>query len=149
MEFAMPDQSLIVVCPHCHAANRLPAERLADGGTCGKCKQTLFSGSPVELTAAQFDSHINRSDLPVVVDFWAPWCGPCRMMAPAFAQAAQQLEPRYRLVKVNTEEEQALAARFNIRSIPTLAVFRHGQELARQAGAMDASNLVRWIQSIT
>jgi thioredoxin 2 len=145
----MPDQSLIVVCPHCHAANRLPAERLADGGTCGKCKQALFTGSPTKLTAAQFDSHVNRSDLPVVVDFWAPWCGPCRMMAPAFAQAAQQLEPRYRLVKVNTEEEQALAARFNIRSIPTLAVFRHGRELARQAGAMDAANLVRWIQSIT
>lgn len=145
----MPDQSLIVVCPHCHAANRLPAERLADGGTCGKCKQSLFNGSPIELTAAQFDGHINRSDLPVVVDFWAPWCGPCRLMAPAFAQAAQQLEPRYRLVKVNTEEEQALAARFNIRSIPTLAVFRHGRELARQAGAMDAANLMRWIQSIT
>ncbi|HEX5393584.1 MAG TPA: thioredoxin TrxC [Rhodocyclaceae bacterium] len=144
----MPNQSLIVVCPHCHAANRLPAERLADGGTCGKCKQTLFAGAPVELTAAQFDSHVGRSDLPVVVDFWAPWCGPCRMMAPAFAKAAQQLEPRYRLVKVNTEEEQALAARFNIRSIPTLAVFRHGRELARQAGAMDAGNLVRWIQSI-
>lgn len=144
----MPNQSLIVVCPHCHAANRLPAERLADGGTCGKCKQQLFVGAPLELTGAHFDSHVNRSDLPVVVDFWAPWCGPCRMMAPAFAQAAQQLEPRYRLAKVNTEEEQALAARFNIRSIPTVAIFRNGRELARQAGAMDTGNLMRWIQSV-
>lgn len=145
----MPDQSLIVVCPHCHAANRVPAERLSDGGTCGKCKQALFAGAPTELSAAQFDSHVGRSDLPVVVDFWAPWCGPCRMMAPAFAQAAKQLEPRYRLAKVNTEEEQALAARFQIRSIPTLVVFRQGREVARQSGAMDAGNLARWIQSVT
>lgn len=144
----MPDRSLIVVCPQCHAANRVPAERLADGGTCGKCKQALFSGAPLELDGAHFDSHVTRSDLPVVVDFWAPWCGPCRMMAPAFAQAAKQLEPRYRLAKVNTEEEQALAARFQIRSIPTLIVFRQGREIARQSGAMDAGSLVRWIQSV-
>lgn len=140
--------SLIVVCPHCHAANRLPAERLADGGTCGKCKGSLFAGEPLELDQSSFDRHVDRSDLPLVVDFWAPWCGPCRMMAPAFAQAARTLEPRYRLAKVNTEVEQGLAARYGIRSIPTVAVFKGGREIARQAGAMDAATLSRWIQSV-
>ena len=146
-------EPLHVVCPHCHAANRVPAERLADGGTshedakCGKCKTRLFTGEPVELDAAGFDKHVGRSDLPVVVDFWAPWCGPCRTMAPAFAQAARSLEPRYRLVKVNTEEEQQLAARFGIRSIPTLAIFKGGREIARQAGAMDAASLERWVKA--
>ena len=140
---------LIVVCPHCHSPNRVPEDRLAAGGICGKCKGSLFAGKPLELDAASFDKHIGRSELPVVVDFWAPWCGPCRQMAPAFAQAARELEPRYRLAKVNTEAEQALAARFNIRSIPTLAVFRGGREIARQAGAMDAASLKRWIQANT
>ena len=140
-------EPLIVVCPHCHAANRVPAERLADGGTCGKCKAPLFSGEPVELGAGNFDTHAGRSDIPLLVDFWAPWCGPCRTMAPAFAQAAKQLEPAFRLAKVNTEEEQQLAARFGIRSIPTLALFRNGREVARQAGAMDAASLVRWVRS--
>lgn len=141
-------QGLIVVCPHCHAPNRVPPERLGDGGTCGKCKRPLFSGAPVELTADSFERHIDRSDLPIVVDFWAPWCAPCRAMAPAFAQAARELEPACRLAKVNTEEEQALAARFGIRSIPTLAVFRDGREVARQAGAMDAATLLRWVRSV-
>jgi thioredoxin 2 len=138
-------ESLIVVCPHCHAPNRVPSERLANEGSCGKCKGALFAGKPVELDEAAFDRHISRSDLPVVVDFWAPWCGPCRSMAPAFAQAAKSLEPRYRLAKVNTEEQQQLAARFGIRSIPTIAIFRNGHEIARQAGAMDQANLTRWI----
>jgi len=141
-----PSNALHVVCPHCHAVNRVPAERLTQGGTCGKCKEALFTGSPLELDQADFDKHLSRSDLPLLVDFWAPWCGPCRMMAPAFAAAAQKLEPRLRLIKVNTEEEQALAARFGIRSIPTLALFREGREVTRQAGAMDTAGILRWVQ---
>ena len=136
-----------VVCPHCHSVNRVPAERLADGGTCGQCGGALFPGKPVELDEASFGKHVGRSDLPLVVDFWAPWCGPCRMMAPAFAEAAKHLEPRYRLAKVNTEEAQSLAARFGIRSIPTLALFKGGREVARQAGAMDAAAIARWVKT--
>ena len=142
----MPD-ALIVVCPHCAAPNRLAASRLADRGNCGKCKEALFDGHPVELNAGNFDAHTGRSDLPVVVDFWAPWCGPCRSMAPAFEQAARELEPQIRLAKLNTESEHQLAARFAIRSIPTLAIFQGGREIARQAGAMDAASLTRWIRS--
>ena len=139
--------SLHVVCPACHAVNRVPAGRLGDAGICGKCQAPLFAGQPVELDEAGFDRHVSRSDLPLVVDFWAPWCGPCRMMAPAFAEAAQRLEPRYRLVKVNTEATKNLAARFNIRSIPTIAIFRGGREIARQAGAMDVAGIQRWVDS--
>jgi thioredoxin 2 len=135
----------IIVCPHCSASNRVPADRLADQPNCGRCKQSLFDGRPVELDAGSFDRHVGGSDIPVVVDFWAPWCGPCRMMAPAFAKAASQLEPRYRLAKLNTEEAQGIAARFGIRSIPTLVIFRNGREVARQSGAMDQGSLVRWI----
>lgn len=136
-----------VVCPHCDAVNRVPAERLSDGASCGGCKRALFTGAPVDLDAARFDRHLTRSELPLVIDFWAPWCAPCRTMAPAFAAAAPRLEPQARLLKVDTEANPALAARFGIRSIPTLAVFRGGRELARQAGVMDAANLERWVRA--
>ncbi len=135
-----------LVCPHCDAVNRIPAERLGDGPKCGKCRQPLFTAQPVELNAGNFQKHISRGDIPVLVDFWAPWCGPCKMMAPQFVQAAQMLEPRVRLAKVNTEIEQQLGAQYNIRSIPTLVLFRGGREVARQAGAMGAADIVRWVQ---
>lgn len=141
----MPE-SLHIVCPHCQAVNRIPAARLGEGPGCGKCHQSLFTGTPVDLDTAGFDKHVARSDIPLLVDFWAPWCGPCKMMAPQFEQAARQLEPRVRLARVNTEVEQGLAARFGIRSIPTLAIFAHGRELARQPGAMGANDILHWVR---
>jgi len=140
------NENLHVVCPHCGTTNRVARDRLADGAKCGKCRQALFSGHPLELTQTSFDRHLAADDLPVVVDFWAPWCGPCKMMAPAYEQAAAQLEPRVRLAKLDTEAEPQIAARFGIRSIPTLIAFRSGREVARQSGAMDLSGLLGWIK---
>jgi len=140
---AQPD-TLHIVCPHCDAVNRLPAAKLAAEPVCGKCQKPLFPGQPVDLASARFLKHIERNDIPVLVDFWAPWCGPCRTMAPFYTQATARLEPHFRVVKVNTEEAQDLAARFSIRSIPTLALFKNGREIARQPGAMDAQNIVAW-----
>ncbi|MCE3261029.1 MAG: thioredoxin [Pseudoduganella sp.] len=139
-------ENLHIVCPHCDAVNRVPSVRLEEGPTCGKCQRTLFSGHPADLSTARFLKHIERNDIPVLVDFWAPWCGPCRTMAPFYEQATKKLEPYFRVVKVNTEEEQQLAGRFAIRSIPTLALFKGGREMARQPGAMDAGNIIAWVQ---
>jgi len=138
---------LRIACPACGATNRVPAERLAEHPVCGKCKQPLFKGKPVELSEANFGAQLAANDIPVVVDFWAPWCGPCRSMAPHFERAASLLEPQVRLAKLNTEEAQATAARLGIRSIPTLVLFQGGREVARQSGAMDANALVSWVRS--
>lgn len=137
---------MLIRCPHCNAANRVPEERLADAPTCGRCKQPLFVAKPLVLNAANFDAQLTRGELPVVVDFWAPWCGPCLQMAPHFDRAAAEIEPRARLAKLDTEAEGALAARFNIRSIPTLIAFQGGREIARQSGAMPLPQLVQWIR---
>ncbi len=138
-------EALHIICPHCDATNRTPNSQLNDNPKCGKCHKPLFSGKPMELTGKNFQKHISRSHIPVLVDFWAPWCGPCKMMAPAFEQAALALEPKVRLAKLNTENEQQIGGRFAIRSIPTLALFKNGQELNRQAGAMGAQDIIRWV----
>ena len=141
-------ESLHIVCPHCHTTNRVGVADLRSAPDCGKCHQSLFDGHPLALAASSFDRHIGHNQIPVLVDFWAPWCGPCRMMAPAFEQAATLLEPQMRLAKLNTEEAQAIAARFNIRSIPTLALFVGGKEVARQAGAFrSAQDIAQWALS--
>lgn len=136
--------TVMVACPSCNALNRVPQARLADAPVCGKCAQALFHARSTALDSAGFRAHVERAELPTLVDFWASWCGPCRVMAPQFELAAAQLEPELRLAKVDTEAHRDLAARYDIRSIPTLILFRQGRELARLSGAMGAADIVRW-----
>ncbi|MGB4859921.1 MAG: thioredoxin TrxC [Dokdonella sp.] len=140
----MSDDLIQLACPHCAVVNRIAAQRLSESPNCGRCHQALFAAAPVVLTAATFDNHAVRSNLPLLVDFWAPWCGPCQSMAPQFASAAKQLEPDMRLAKVDTEAEPTLGSRFGIRSIPTLLLIQSGKEIARQSGAMGADQIVQW-----
>jgi thioredoxin 2 len=135
-----------LACPDCGAVNRVPDDRLAEQPKCGKCSAVLLPGRPIELGAAGFEKFLTRSGLPVVVDFWAPWCGPCKMFAPVFNQVATELNSRVRFVKVNTEVEQGLAGQYGIRSIPTLAIFKNGREITRLSGALDAANLRQWLE---
>jgi thioredoxin 2 len=134
----------LIACPHCAAMNRVPSERLAEAPQCGRCHQTLFTGTPLALGEADFDRHALRSTLPLLVDFWAPWCGPCLQMAPHFERAAGALEPAMRLAKVDTDDSPALGNRFGIRSIPTMVLLQGGREIARQSGAMQVEGIVRW-----
>jgi len=142
-------EALHLVCPHCEKINRIPSTRLGEAPKCGHCHQSLFTGHPIELTTTAFRRQVEHSDVPILVDFWAPWCGPCQMMAPQYAAAAAELEPGMRLAKVNTDVETTLAGELHIRSIPTLALFKGGREIARQSGAMGKADIVRWVRSLS
>jgi thioredoxin 2 len=142
----MSKQIRQVVCPHCTAINRIPADKPAENAKCGACHDHLFSGRAAAVSEQSFATHLRRNDIPVVVDFWADWCGPCKAMAPAYEQVARELEPHVRFLKVDTEAERQIAAQYNIRSIPTLILFRDGKVLAQRAGASDASSLREWIR---
>lgn len=138
---------MILICPNCLSRNRVPNEKLSDQPICGRCQSYLFKGEPVEVDGAGFLAHVSGSDLPVLVDFWAPWCGPCQMMAPEFKQAAKAIEPRVRFLKLNTEANPEVGVKFNIRSIPTLVLFNSGEEVVRQSGAMSSAQLQAWLRS--
>ena len=142
------NENLHYVCPHCHSTNRVPVSKLSEHPTCGHCKEDLITGSPVALNTDSFSRHVMRSQFPVVVDFWAPWCGPCQSMAPAFAEAAERLKLTAQLGKLDTEAYPQAAAPYGIRSIPTMVVFREGQEIARVSGAMPVGEIERWVKSV-
>jgi thioredoxin 2 len=145
MSATVDSESLNIVCPHCGSVVRVPEARVQDNPVCPRCKSAVLPGEPVALDAGSFDTHIGRSSLPVLVDFWAPWCGPCRMMAPVLDRAAEELSTQLRVAKVNTDEQPQLAARYGIRSIPTLILFREGREIARQSGALEGTRLRQWL----
>ncbi len=134
-----------LVCPHCSGINRVPTDRIGENPSCGKCHKPILDGNPVNLGSQNFERFISRNDLPVVVDFWAAWCGPCKMMAPVFSQAASKMATQIRFAKVDTEQAQDIAARYSIRSIPTMIVFKNGQEIDRVSGALDQTALTRWL----
>ncbi|TAK43238.1 MAG: thioredoxin TrxC [Betaproteobacteria bacterium] len=143
---AQPAALVLVACPACLTGNRVPRERLGEAPKCGQCGAGLLDGKPVALDDSNFDSVVGRTELPVVVDFWAPWCAPCRAMAPAFEQLAGEFATRVRFAKLNTDASQAVAARFGIRSIPTLVLLHGGREMARKSGALDARALRQWLE---
>jgi len=139
-------EALHIVCPHCATINRIPEARLGESPKCGHCHQGLFTAQVLELSDANFRRHLEHGDIPLAVDFWAPWCGPCKMMAPQYAQAVAELEPRFRLAKLNTDESPRTAGEFGIRSIPTMILFKGGREIARHSGAIGTADIVRWIR---
>ncbi len=143
----MQTDALNIVCPHCDSVNRVPRSRIGDGPKCGRCGNPLFTASPVHLGDHNFHKHVSRNGIPVLVDFWAPWCAPCRIMEPGMEQAAARFEPNLRVAKVNTDEAGQVAAGLGIQGIPTVILFRNGSEVARQTGAMDPGTLMRWIEA--
>lgn len=137
--------SINISCPHCAVTNKLPEQRLSDHPKCGRCKQPIFNGKAIELNAANYSAMLNRNDIPVLIDCWASWCGPCQQFAPIFEQAAEQFEPKIRLAKLDTESEQGIATQLQIRSIPTLILFQNGKEKARISGALPLGQLKQWL----
>ncbi len=140
-----PMSNVLVACPHCHALVRTPQDRLGDNPTCARCKQPVLDDKPVVLDSASFGTHVSNASFPVLVDFWAPWCAPCRAMAPILDRVASELKTRVQVAKLNTDENQEIAGRYGIRSIPTLILFRDGREIARRTGAGDFASTARWI----